>query len=739
MINDWVIKKFFVTVIAVQGAMLGLAVLSAVGVDIPFLRYVIGFIYLTFIPGFIILRIFRMHELGIVRTLLYAVGLSLVFNMYLGLIVNLLYPYLGITRPISSLPIFITWKVMLGILCIICYIRDKDFSVPIQLNPGNLASTPILLFALLPLLAILGTQLVNSYNANIALIVLIAIISLIPVLLVMTRFVPEQYYPFVVCMVSLSVLFHTALISNYLWGWDIRIEYFMYKVVEANNVWNSIVPPHAYNGILSITLLPAIYGFLLNMEGTWLFKIILPLFFSLVPLALYQVYQKQFGSKIAFLSVFFFMAVAPFFTMILEIGKQMVAEVFLALFFVVILDDKLGPGVKKLLVIIFGSAIIVAHYATAYLFMLVVLGAYILLLIIKRKTATMTITLSLLFIVLSLGWYMYSAGGVSFNSLANWSHNIYEGIGDLFLDPMSRYSLFVIVKERLPLHEILVYLYLLSQLCIALGFSVIFLNWIRKRDSSISDDFMCFSTVLFIFMVLSAVIPRLSGITDIPRSFHISLIVLAPFAVTGSAIIMRFAQTLLLKLKRSVVHPGRSLIYPNNNYFLLAFSLFLVPFFLFTTGFIYEVFDDPQPSSIAVSRDKTASTLYSECDVVSGRWLVDARGNKEIIYYDVQSHPFFQSYIGPDNNRIQRLNTASLADLIVTTGVPVGSYVYFREFNVRTGQLRLFLAQTSWSREGSVPVDLTALSFYRTIQESNRIYDNGGSLVYQTKTDYSPP
>ncbi len=712
--------------LAVQLAIILLVGLSLLGIDVPVLREVVGFVYLTFIPGIIILRIPRINRLGTIKTLLYSIGLSIAFNMFLGLIINFLYPYLGITRPISIFPLLTTWTGVLGILFFIAYRRDRGFSEPVQFNARNLFSAPILLFALLPFLAILGAQLVNSYNNNIVLLLLIAIISLAPVLLITFRVVPEDYYPFIVCMISVSVLFHLALISSSIWGWDTRLEYYMYKVVAANGVWNPIAPLFSYNSVLSVTILPAIYGLVLNIEGTWIFKVIFPLFFSLVPLALFQIFQKQFDRRVAFLAVFFFMAVAPFFNLLLQLGKQLMSEVFFALFLVALLDDKLDPPVKKILVIIFGASIVVSHYATSYLFMLVMFSSYILLLILRKKSAAITMTLTILFIVFPVAWYMYSAGGISTYNLVHLTYNVFNGVGEFFLDPMSRYSFYLIAaKEKVLLHQILVYLYVISQFCIAIGFSVLFLNWLRKKSSSISNEYMVFSAVLFIFMVLSAVMPRLSGITDVPRSFHISLLLLAPFGVYGSVIIIRQAQRISLKLKNFLVQPRHSPLNHISNNLLIPFSIFLLPVFLFTTGFVYEAFNDPAPTSIALSRDKVELAVYSQRDEAGASWIANSRGHDAVIYCDTNSQPLFSPYVGEyiyAEGVVEPLYTGSVDNVEVVSKVPANSYVYLNEFNVKKGRVAFWLRQTDWAREVPVGAKLSSLAFYHKLQESNIIY-----------------
>ena len=76
-VNDWKIEKFLKVVLAVQLALWGAIGLDAVGFQIPIIRQLIGFVYLTFIPGIIILRILKLHKLGNVETVLYTVGLSM--------------------------------------------------------------------------------------------------------------------------------------------------------------------------------------------------------------------------------------------------------------------------------------------------------------------------------------------------------------------------------------------------------------------------------------------------------------------------------------------------------------------------------------------------------------------------------------------------------------------------------------------------------------------------------------
>ena len=61
--NDWEIGKFLKFVFSIQIVVLGILGLVQIGIEIPFMKEIFGFIYLTFIPGIIILRILKIHNL----------------------------------------------------------------------------------------------------------------------------------------------------------------------------------------------------------------------------------------------------------------------------------------------------------------------------------------------------------------------------------------------------------------------------------------------------------------------------------------------------------------------------------------------------------------------------------------------------------------------------------------------------------------------------------------------------
>ena len=87
-INNWELKKFLGFILLIQVIIIGLVGMDYLGFPILILREFFGFIYLVFIPGFLLLRILEINEISIPETFLYSVGLSLSTLMFLGVFLN---------------------------------------------------------------------------------------------------------------------------------------------------------------------------------------------------------------------------------------------------------------------------------------------------------------------------------------------------------------------------------------------------------------------------------------------------------------------------------------------------------------------------------------------------------------------------------------------------------------------------------------------------------------------------
>ena len=148
--NDWEINKFLKVIFTIQVSVLGIILMDGLGVYIPILRQIIPVIYLLFVPGILILRIIRVHKISSSEVLLYSVGLSIASIMLIGFFINLIYPLIRISNPISLLPLIITVSIFVVVLSFLSYLRDKDFSNPDFINFKDLLSPYVLFLFLIP-------------------------------------------------------------------------------------------------------------------------------------------------------------------------------------------------------------------------------------------------------------------------------------------------------------------------------------------------------------------------------------------------------------------------------------------------------------------------------------------------------------------------------------------------------------------------------------------------------------
>ncbi|KAF5420331.1 MAG: putative membrane protein [Candidatus Methanomarinus sp.] len=154
-INSLEKNTFLKFILAIQFTILFIIGLDAIGLNIPILRQLIGFIYLTFVPGILIFRILKIHGFDLVNTLLFTVGLSITFIMLCGLFINALYPIIGIPNPLSTLSLTATTCVFILIFSIIIYYRDEDI-IETNINQKHVFKPSILLpiIILLPALSV---------------------------------------------------------------------------------------------------------------------------------------------------------------------------------------------------------------------------------------------------------------------------------------------------------------------------------------------------------------------------------------------------------------------------------------------------------------------------------------------------------------------------------------------------------------------------------------------------------
>ena len=736
--NDWEIKKFLKVVLVIQLAMWGVIGLDAMGLQIPILREFIGFVYLAFIPGIIILRILKLHKLGNIETLLYTVGLSIATLMFTGLFMNTVYPIFGISGPISIMPLIITISVVVLVLCVLSYTRDKDFSDPSFIDVRDVLSVPTLFLCLVPFLAIFGTYLVNFYHNNILLMLLIIIFVLVVILIGFDKFIPKNLYPLAVFIIAISLLYHRSLISMYLWGTDIHIECYLSNLVMWNSHWDSTIP-HIYNAMLSIVMLAPMFSGICSMSLTWVFKIIYPLLFSLIPLGLYRVYQKQTDEKIAFLSCFFFISLLAFCLTMLWVARQQIAELFLVLLILLMIDKNMDKIKRSFLFIVFGVSLAVSHYGTSYIYMLCLTSAWLLLVLAenpemqklrdnfhskfsrytreklagnpipsKIKNRTISSTFVLLFIVFTLTWYMYVSSSYTFNAIVGIGDHIAANIFELF-NPEEVQALHMIAKKTSsPLHSVDKYFHLITLFFISVGVLALLL---KCSGMKFEREYSTFSLMFFAICLVSLAVPLTSRQLGTARAYHITLFFLAPFCVIGYITVFKMMSR-VVKASWTDQRVRSS---------LKVLSVFLAIFLLFNTGLVYEVAKD-NPASISLNSTINHPRFhFNDQDVYGAQWLVNMAENESKIYVGTYERFILYDFVRDMYKVIKFHND--------TKRVSHNSYIFLGLLNVREDEVVVVKKEAKGFSQ-TYPKLSNSTFYNKVIIHAAKIYDNGNAQVY---------
>lgn len=722
-LNDWNIKSLLIVVFTALVAFWG-----SIGSDVlgfsPLLRQITGFLLLTFVPGILILRILRAHHLGATRTTVYAVGLSLATLMFTGFFMNMAYPLFGIYRPISLWPLIATISVLIGVLCFFAWFRDWDFATPISINLCEVLSPPVLALSLLPFGAIAGTYLMNFYGTNLLQMLLLPVIALVPVVIVCTQFIPEKYYPYAVFSIAITLLYHTALISTYIWGWDIQYEYYLTNIVIQNSLWD-FTNYSTCNAMLSLMMLAPIYSIFLDMEVGWVFKVIYPFFFALVPLGLYAIFRKQVNEKISFLACFFFMSIFVFYTEMVSLARQEVAELFLVLILLSMIDQNLSRQQKSFLLLIFTASLIVSHYGLSYIFMLLLLIALgvitaeyyvgildraigLLDLVRKRigyftglslqkvsfKPSTIPLHLVIWYGLFLLIWYIYIASSSSFEAIVYLARPFLKDIFSDLLNPDAAQGIAIILNEAVtPLHEVAKYLHLLTIFLIIIGFVITVV--VRQEGINFDTRYLLLSCGALGICIGGVALPYFASALNTSRLYQISLILLAPFCVVGGVVIFSGFRSLF-------GGPTRS---------LQILSVFFGLFLLFNCGWIYE-FTHDVPTSFALNNTMD-SPVFNEGEVYGATWLVRrAAGNP--IYCDMYKLLLFRSLSG---------NTVHVPFPVDNGSLSGSSYLFFGTSNIHNDEIAL-----KYKIGVNQVYERRSMSMYTS--GCQKIYNSRNSLIY---------
>jgi len=664
---DCNIMLLYFYIIVLQLIYLTKLLYSFINIEYLFLYGIIGFMSLTFLPGILLLRVLKIHNLSLIETTLYATGLSLTFDMILALFINTYSPSIGIENPFSFNYLYCTFVFSILILCILAYIFDRDFKNPPCYFDCDFYLHPLLLaLVLLLLISIFGTYLMNLYSNNMLQLTTLIIIGLIVALY---KHIPSKYYSFTLFIISISLLFHKSLISSYVHGWDIQLAYRFSEATQMNNYWD-YSQSNPYNSLLAFPVLSTVYSNICGINIHMVYKIIYSFLFSLAPVGLFTYYKSQFDSLVdvkSFLSTLVFIFYYQFNSDIVD--KQKIAEFFFILLLLLTIDQKIRLPQKKVLLILFSFSLIQSHYGLSYILIFCFVFSYAFLSLTnsngsnKRETYLLfSPTHICLFLVMTFAWYSHISSGRVFDNFIHTIEYSYNSIVNIFISGQIETRTGIdFINNRMYSHLIqfnaLLFITLTGFIIVgAMQQTYLIFKHENKPNRAHSEN----SFIPLYFLLLLGISFFISGNLGVDRIYQIALVILAPFSIFGYQLIYSKFQHNLCFLKLSSI-TGRNI--------MNLFSVFLLLLFLFNSGLIYYANNVPISSNFAIDPDSEYA-VYDDENMNGALWLkkYDNIDNNVVIYTDYYTQPLLFEFFDVGN-----IHTRNM-----TSETPYNSYYYRR-------------------------------------------------------------
>jgi uncharacterized membrane protein len=700
----------------------------AIGLDLPVFRQIIVFIYLTFVPGFILLKFLKLKETKTVDTILFSIGLSIAFLMLVGFFINELFLIVGVSMPLSTIPLEITLSVLTLFLFLVGNRRDLfggsiSFRGNIRDSKESILKSAILVLPVL--FGIIGAVYVSfpSISTAILSLMIIMVAVLFAVSVFSPRLIPSKFYPLMIFAISIALALHVLLISKYIIGYDAQLEYQIFRLTINRGYWtrlpNSIGQGSAlnFNSMLSVTVLPSIYSALLNIDGEVLFKTLYPFVFSLVPLVLYRVYEQSMGKVSSLLSTLFLISSPLVFygVGLLSLNRQIVAMFFLVLSILVLLDKMMPVGKRRILFLVFGTALIVSHYSTAYLYLGLIFFTYAISRIRGMSNRALNGPMVLVLSAIGFAWYGFTESPLT--TVINFFQLVYFRFAQDITDTTARSPTVFEPHSVLTVASAINWaLFLAVHSMIFVGILVVlFKSQKAKLDPTYRILLILSSVVLF----LSLAVPNVAPALDFSRFYQLSLLSLAPcFVLGGQAFVDSFANLLRRATRRGFLGNTHKIG-------TILVCAVLVGYFLSQSGFINCV-TKAAPlsysldfSRIMASRDLSFKvSIYSayipEQNFFSAVWLSKHVALESLVYADEGSrHTVLFSYGSIFTQYLPLSNST----------VPVrNSFIYLSSLNVGDGIItyRDWPALNSFNSSEISPI----------FQQSDLIYSNGNGEIW---------
>ncbi|MDG6988699.1 MAG: DUF2206 domain-containing protein [Nitrososphaerota archaeon] len=575
--------------------------------------------------------------------------------------------------------------------------------------------------------SVAGISLMNAYSENWLEIIFLLSVLALPMMMVF-RPPDARVYPMALWTAAVALVWHTSLFSNGLVGFDIQGEYYVANLVLSHSSWHAATAL-IDNGALSVVLLAPAYSLVSHVPLIWTFKLTYPFLFSLVPLVLYRVFRSQTSEPVAFLGSYYIVVTYVFYTEILAVASQEIAELLLVMLVLFIVEKRLGraPLVVSLLTI----GVVISDYSIAYLTLLLTIIAWVVLLIARSRLPSMIVRrpnqdrastpnssgetwkngqtvrarlanwrFLLLLTLLVLSWNIAVAASISFSDFVGLIRHAEQAFVNSFLNPLTVQGVGVISSPSFPLQTVSRYL-----TGSAVVFAVIGLVWVARshRTAGFQAEYTALSVSALILFGLTFIVPDFGAALNIERIYHVSQLLYAPLTIVGLITIARVCVAKFTKF--SLSHTAA----------LKIVAVFLSVFFLFNSGVAYLASGQLTSGGTAISLTSNVDyAAFNLLEVSGATWMVGHTPNGGHMFADVYRRLLLADYEG----------NSSLQIPINFLDIPVGSEILLGSFNIQSGSVLVTKSYQNY---------MVIYSYERIsdhLANSSLVYDNSGTKIF---------
>jgi len=732
-------------VVVLNLALLGFTAVPDGSGPISGARAVFAVAYLSLVPGWLVIGLLDPDgAFGTVERALYALGLSLLSLMLVGLVLNTVLPFLGVDAPLRPVPLALGIGVLTTGLAAAHERRGTD---PLSSLPdppsGPREWRVVVAFALLPAVALVGAYSNRVFLTNLPTLVFLLLVATLPFLLVAGT-IPARLRPFALYATAVGLLVFGSLHTPFLSGRDASWEFYFANLVVETGRWDPAISFKA-DVMLGISLVRPGYAMLTGLPLESVYKYTTPLLFAAVPVGLYHLTRSRRWASVtvASLSAFLLISFWSFSVKLSHNYRQQLAMTFLLLF-VLAWGRTRGTGrtgrLGPVLLVAFGFGMAVSHYGTTFVFMalsgFVAVVAFAFVLANERlewfEDAPRKLPLAALaaFLVLGMTWYMHVGRGILFNQLSRIGGKILIDLLGLktSVSATGGSGARWVTRDLYSVsYEVFRWLNYVTAGFVTVGFLAMLAGDLEDRTLA-RLEYLLFSGGVGLFLVAAVLFPSANPI-DLARLYPIALFWIAPLCVGGGLLVLRGVGRMVGGGLDETDGADRR---------QLVLAAFFAVFLLYSTGFVPAVTGEFQynealvieerledPTAVA---DSSASTLLAR-DVAGARFLADHREITYPVLTDF-SGTFLWSYGEvPRQDRWPPVESATREGLTRSPAdVPGESYVFFRPVNTERGILVANVGSAKYSGDRNYAP--SGPYIHGVGARKALVYSNGGARVY---------